>query len=237
MYLPPLGRHPKSKVIEDVFGIMDGFNNNPQISRIENVTRKDLAFYQRLGYEAQGKYPEYLCLRSELAALKGNAFKSKRAVFNYFTKHYAFEYLPFSLKYRQACITLYEEWMHARAAKYTDSLYRGMLEDSRSSLKTLLKDCRQLDIIGRIVKIESKIKAFTFGFQLEKRTFCILYEIADLSIKGLAQFIFRKFCLELDNYKYINIMDDSGLDNLKQVKQSFHPKRLIPAYIIKRKDG
>ncbi|MCM8780616.1 MAG: hypothetical protein NC908_01655 [Candidatus Omnitrophica bacterium] len=77
----------------------------------------------------------------------------------------------------------------------------------------------------------SFIKAFTFGFGLSPDTFCILYEITDLSIKGLAQFIFRQFVCELKKYRYINIMDDSGLDNLKQVKFSYHPRRLIPAYI------
>jgi hypothetical protein len=62
-----------------------------------------------------------------------------------------------------------------------------------------------------------------------------LYEITDLSIKGLAQFIFRAFAEELKNYRYLNIMDDSGLANLKKVKLSYHPERLVPAYIARRR--
>jgi uncharacterized protein len=67
-------------------------------------------------------------------------------------------------------------------------------------------------------------------------TFCILYEITDLGIKGLAQFIFRRFSQELKGYKYINIMDDSGLENLRKTKLAYKPTRLIPAYIVSRDD-
>jgi uncharacterized protein len=72
---------------------------------------------------------------------------------------------------------------------------------------------------------------------LDKDTFCILYEITDLTIKGLSQFIFRQFCSELKDYRYINVMDDSGLENLKRVKLSYRPLKVIPAYIVKRKDA
>ena len=108
------------------------------------------------------------------------------------------------------------------------------MDDSLNCLKLLLKDCGYLGITARIVKIDNEIKAFTFGYKLNKDTFCILYEITDLTVKGVAQFIFRVFCEELKDYKYINIMDDSGLENLKVVKLSYHPVRLIPGYIAKR---
>jgi hypothetical protein len=108
-----------------------------------------------------------------------------------------------------------------------------MLEDSKRCLKLMLDNYRGLSLMGRVVKINQEIKAFTFGFKLNPNTFCILYEITDLSIKGLAQFIFAEFCRELKQYKYINIMDDSGLANLKKVKLSYHPVKLVPSYIVK----
>ena len=43
------------------------------------------------------------------------------------------------------------------------------------------------------------------------------------------------FAQELKNYKFINVMDDSGLENLKKVKLSYHPVKLVPAYIVRRK--
>jgi hypothetical protein len=61
-----------------------------------------------------------------------------------------------------------------------------------------------------------------------------MYEIADSSVKGLAQFIFREFCSGLKDYTYINIMDDSGLENIQKTKLSYRPVKIIPAYIVAR---
>ena len=236
LYLAPLGKHSPPEVITKCFKIMDKFNRNKDISRIENVEDKDVSFYEKLGYECRYKSCDYVCQRIDLAQLKGDKFKSKRAAFNYFSKHYQFEYLPFSLQYRDDCLKLYNLWASERKSKNKDPLYQGMLGDNFSCLKIIMRDYPDLGLTGRIVKIGQDISAFTFGFKLNKNTFCILYEIADLSIKGLSQFIFRQFCSELKDYKYINIMDDSGLENLKKVKLSYHPVRLIPSYIVKRKN-
>jgi hypothetical protein len=234
LYLGPLTKKLKPELIKKAFEIMDHFNCNPEISRIENVEEKDLDFYHSLGYTSVKKPPEYLCLRHNLVGLRGNAFKSKRASVNYFCKNYNFQYLPFRKKDKEDCLKLYRYWKTERKKNNPSPLYRGMLEDSLSCLKVLLDDYDALGFIGRAVKIDKKIKAFTFGFKLNNDTFCILYEIADLAVGGLAQFIFRQFSSELKEYQYINIMDDSGLENLRRVKLSYRPFRLIPAYIIKR---
>ncbi|MBU3959072.1 MAG: DUF2156 domain-containing protein [Candidatus Omnitrophica bacterium] len=237
LYIPPQGGRIEAGVIEQAFGIMDRFNSNKQISRIENLEADKLAFYQALGYECIYKSSDYLCRRIDLARLRGNRFKSQRACFNYFLKHYHYAYLPFSLRYKDACLRLYDLWARERKHKTQDTVYQGMLGDSRSCLEVLLHDYQDLGLMGRVVKIDKEVKAFTFGFRLNQDTFCILYEIADITLKGLAQYIFQKFCSDLRGYKYINIMDDLGLENLKKVKFSYHPIRLIPNYIIKRRNA
>ena len=237
LYLPPQGNKVNPAVIGKAFMVMDEFNKNKDISRIENIEQKDMPDYRNLGYAIIDKSSDYLCKRADLAQLKGNRFKSKRACFNYFMKNYRFEYLPFALKYRDSCLRLYNLWMTERKTKNKDALYQGMLRDSRICLKILLEDYSDLGFTGRLVRIGGEVKAFSFGFKINPDTFCILYEITDLSIQGLAQFIFRQFCSELKDYRYINIMDDSGLENLKKVKLSYSPVRLIPSYIIKRKDA
>jgi len=236
LYLPPLAKRQNPQVIKEAFEIADSLNNNKDISRIENIEEQDISFYRGLGYECKYKFADYLCLRTRLVKLKGNSFKSKRSCLNYFIKHYEFEYLPFSLRYKHDCMALYDYWMQERKTKNQDRVYLGMLADSRVCLQVLLNAFEGLELIGRVVKINKETKGFTFGFNLNQGTFCILYEITDLSIKGLSQFIFWKFCGELEGCKYINIMDDSGLENLKTVKLSYHPIRLIPDYIAQRKD-
>lgn len=237
LYLPPLSEKTSSKTVLEVFRIMDSFNFNKDVSRIEDIEEKDLDFYKKLGYDCRYKSCDYILSRTDLAELKGDKFKSKRACFNYFVKNYNFEYLRFHPKYKPACLDLFCLWQAQRKSKVEDKVYQGMIDDSLACLEILFNDYEDLDITGRLVKIGNKVKAFTFGYKLNRETFCILYEITDLSIKGLAQFIFRRFCSELKDYRYINIMDDSGFQNLKRVKLSYHPVKLVPAYIATRKHG
>lgn len=232
MYLPPLCEKLKEDIPEKSFAVMNSLNKNKTLSRIENVEEKDISFYKSIGYECTEKSREYLYLRKNLAELKGDKFKSKRASSNYFMKHYQFEYLPFSLKYKNECFNLYDEWAKGRGAKNTGYIYRGMMEDNYTCLSILLDNYDNLAFEGRIIRIGGNLKGFTFGFGLNKDIFCVAYEITDLNVKGLGQYIFQKFCAELTRYKYINIMDDSGLENLKKTKLSYHPAKLIPAYIV-----
>ena len=116
----------------------------------------------------------------------------------------------------------------------SDHIYQQMLEDNFRVQKRAMEFFRQLDLIGRVVKVKDKICAYTFGFKLKGDTFCILFEVADLNHKGLANFIFNEFCKEMTGFEYINCMDASGLENLKKVKISFRPYLLIPAYLAGR---
>lgn len=235
MYLAPLGAKPSSSVTQKCFTLMDRFNPNQIVSRIENVEKQDLPFYRNLNYQIQAKSSEYLYSRKDLVDLGGNKFKSKRSCINFFKKHYRFRYLSYSLKYQNSCLELYDRWMKERKQSHQGVLYLAMLADSRRCLEVLLKKCYDLDCCGRLVNIDKEVKAFTFGFKLNQATFCVLYEITDRAIKGLAQFIFQQFCKEMREFQQINIMDDSGLDNLKKTKLSYRPISLIPAYIVLRK--
>ena len=235
LYLSPLGKKNNPAVITEVLDILRGLNKNPAFAHIENIEEQDLDFYQGLGLACELKSHDYLCSRADLAGLKGNRFKSKRSSYNYFIKHYDFEYKKLELRDRRDCLKLYGLWQGQRQSENPDHIYQGMLSDSRVSLKEALENYSALGFQGAAVKINKEMKGFTFGFALNKDVFCVLYEITDLSVKGLAQFIFRSFARELKNYKFINVMDDSGLENLKKVKLSYHPERLIPAYIAREK--
>jgi hypothetical protein len=114
--------------------------------------------------------------------------------------------------------------------KYKDTLFNALLGDSYHANKTAMADGHGLT--GRVVLVDGSLKAYTFGYRLNNDVFCILFEVADLKIKGLAQFIFREFSRELSSYRYINIMDASGLDNLKKVKLSYHPCKTVPSFTV-----
>ena len=235
-YLPPLGSRIKSAVIENSFKIMDAFNASRGLSRIENVEEHEIGFFKELGYVVGDKPGDYLCRRDDLAGLKGDRFKSKRAAYNFFLRHHEFSCEPFASKDKTAALRLYQEWAQQRRNVFSDAVYQGMLDDNFLCQRQALSHFKQLGLCGLKVKISGKLKAYTVGFRLNRDTFCVLFEITDLNIKGLAQYIFRAFSEKID-YKYLNIMDDSGLDNLRKVKLSYHPFKVINSYIISRKNA
>src|SRR3989449_9317451 len=84
-----------------------------------------------------------------------------------------------------------------------------------------------LGLIGRVVEVEGRIAAYTFGYPLNPSPFCVLFEIADRQGKGLGAYIFREFGRDLESYELINTMDDSGLKDLRRAKLAYPPRRLV----------
>ena len=221
-------------VVNSAYQFMLDASRNPHIVRIENVSQKMTALFEKNGFCVGLKETEYLYETAVLAELRGDRYKQQRHAYNTFvTTHPSAELRPYCPDDRDECLALYDRWREARSERYDDPLYNAMLDDSKSAHRIGVSDAEALGLIGRVVPINGEIKGYTFGYPLNADTFCILFEITDLSISGLAQFIYREFCRELKGtYKYINAMDDSGLENLKRVKRSYHPCQLIPSYNI-----
>ncbi len=179
--------------------------------------------YGYIDFNSLKKFPDYIYLRESLAELKGNKYKHKRASCNYFSKNYKFQYLAYKQNMKNDCIKLFSKWASNRKQKFPDLYYHKLLEDSNSSHKLAIENFKALGLKGSVIKIKGKISAYTFGFEITKDMFCVLLEICDLKFKGISEFIFREFSKEMTQYQYINTMDDSGLENLRISKLSYHP--------------
>ena len=214
--------------------IMDMINNNKTVSRIENIDEAWQEYFISAGYKIKPGESEYIYLREGLANLKGNPYKSKRAMCNYFVKHYQYKYEPCEAGHAEQCIELYGIWREEKTKRISDALYKAMIEDSFTVHREVINNHRLLGITGRVVKINDRVEGYIFGFERNNDIIYILMEVTNPGIKGLAQFIFREFCKELKGYTYINALGDSGLENLRNVKLSYRPFRLVPAFTAYR---
>lgn len=240
MYLPPLGRDVPLSVIDECFRIMEGLNGSGGVTRIESVTAGQVGLFPSEQYACDKRGSEYCYHREDISGLKGGAYKAKRSSYNHFIKHYRHGYVPYSDGMLQECLALYEDWARQRKEAHSDDIYRHMLDENRIVHASVLRYARELGLIGRVVKVDGKIKAYTFGYALNPETFCVLFEVADLNVKGLSTFIFREFCRDaaVRPYSFINAMDDFEMDNVRQVKMSFVPCALPPVYVVtKRRTG
>ena len=222
------------KVVRKAYQFMLESSRNPHIARIENVPEEMLPCFKENGFSATLKETEYLYETEALSRLSGNRYKSKRSAYNAFVAgHPSATLAPYCPADRDACFARYDAWRTERALQSDDEIYCAMLDDSRAAHRTAIGCADALGLIGRIVRINGEIKGYTFGYSLNADTFCVLFEVTDLCTKGLAQFIYREFCRELmGTYRWINAMDDSGLESLRRVKRSYHPARLIPSYNV-----
>ena len=231
MPIMPVGASLSEKAIREAYAFMLESNRAKQIARIENVPANLLPFFHRMGFHAVQKETEYLYETEALIQLKGNRYKSKRTAYNAFIRNYpSMQLESYEPSHFADCLALYESWHQERHAQSHDEIYRAMLEDSRHAHRTGLMNHEGLRLVGRVVFIDGELKGYTFGYPLNSEIFCVLVEVTDLRIKGLAQFLFREFCREQAAYQWISTMDDSGLENLKRVKLSYRPSKLLSTY-------
>jgi len=233
MILPPLGARLRGRAVDECFRVMNAVNAESGFSRIDNVGVDLLSVFFSGGYACYRKGYEYLYYRPDIVGLKGNAYKSKRADYNYFTRRFRYRIRPFAEAMTAECGALYDEWAVSRMGD-RDDVYRQMLAENRTVHRLVMRRADDLGLVGRVVEVNGRIRAYTFGYPLNRDVFCVLFEIADLSLKGLPVLIFREFCADraLAPYHFINAMDDVGLRNMTRTKLSFRPRVLLPVYTV-----
>lgn len=238
LYLPPLGKNVTPQTIHRCFERMDRANSGKGVSRVENVPAHQLTLFPRGEFSHYNKGWEYLYYRKDLVELVGNPYKSKRFSYNQFVKNYRFQYLPYEDAMLEDCAALYGEWARGRRSGYAGNAAALQMLEENAGVHTLaLRHYKELGLAGRVVTVDGKVKAYTFGYPLNKDIFCVLFEVADLSFKGLGVFIFREFCRDAAApYKFINVMDDFELENVRRTKMSFQPAVMFASYVVSRVD-
>ena len=234
LIVPPLGR-PLPRTIDKIFALIDKHNRNKSFSRIENIPENEVGFYKKLGLDIVVKDSEYLYAVKDLIKLSGNTFKSKRSACNFFMRHYQYSCQSLESSMAKECLSLYRQWSKMRKARHQEDAYHFCLDDCLSSQEQALKNFKELNLCGWLVKVENKIVGYSLGLALSKEVFYIMFETTDLNIKGLSQFLFREFCQKLSGYRFVNCGDDSGFENLRRVKQSYRPAWLLRPFIAQRR--
>lgn len=233
MPLPPLGVKPHREAFAQAGALMRETNKGSAVSRIENVPEEWKAALESWGYRLKPKDPDYLYRTADLAALAGDRYKSQRAACNRFEREHRHSFEPYRDSDWDACLTLFREWAAQKQAAGLEEAGRHMLADSESAHREALTHHRELGLAGYVVRVDGTVRAYTFGYERSSSVLCVLLEVADRTIAGLATFIFRGFAREAAGrgYELMNTMDDSGLPSLAHSKRAYHPLRLVPSYI------
>jgi len=256
MILPPIGKKKNiTDAIISCFKIMNENNSSPYYARIDYVQEAMVEEFAMSTEEAQSmfvmlndyivekKLVDYIYLVDSLIHLKGNSYHTKRTEINKFKKSYP-DYVVQeldSVAHRDEIMTLFNKWVTDRV-KYMPSEeaenFLDGIHQERIAIKLMLKNYKELSLIGLVIYINGTLKGFTVGEQINEDTASVIVEKTDFEILGCAQFIFREFSKILkDHYgvTYINVGDDMGFENLRKVKMSYRPFKLVPKYTIYQK--
>lgn len=238
LWVPPLGKTWNKDIMQYCFDRMQEENQGGGITRIDYADLSFAKISKEHGFLIEEKPNEYCYARQKLVNLNGNLYKSQRHACNQFIKYYPnAEYQPYDVSMLEECRCLYNQWAQRRLKNNDSDEFRFMIEDSHAAHQALLKNYQVLNVIGRVVKVDNKIEAYTLGYPLNDGMFCVFGETVNAELSGISNYIFRALCsdLEICSYRWINVMDDGGFDSMMNVKNSYQPDQRIAAYIIKNK--
>ncbi len=234
LYLPPLGGGLQSSTVKKCFERMGGARN--KIARIENIPTIPLPPFPAQEYNTYLKAQEYLYRRKDLELLAGQAYKSQRHDIHVFKRRCPNARVrAFVPSDREDCLGLYRQWAANRRARHTDPVYVSMLQDNATVHALLMAHAAELGLVGKVVEIDGKIAAYTFGYALNAETFCVALEVTDLRWTGLSAFIFNRFCADpaVSPYTFLNTMDDFAMPLVAKTKNSYHPIQHVPVYALR----
>jgi uncharacterized protein len=256
MLLPPIGKKENTyDAMIQCFEIMNSHNSNRNYSKIEYVHEEllegfvdyleegTLVYEMLKDFIIEKKLVDYIYKVEDLIDLKGDSYKSKRNEINRFRNVYPNHKIEIldKEKHGSEVMALFNKWVRDRTTympKEEVEVFMDGIYFERFAIKRLMNDYNNLDIIGLVIYIDDEVKGFTVGERINEHTASVIIEKTDFEVLGCAQFIFREFTKILkDKYavEYINVGDDMGFENLKKVKMSYRPKKLVPKYTIYQK--
>ncbi|WHZ26652.1 MAG: hypothetical protein OJF51_001447 [Nitrospira sp.] len=236
MPLPPLGDGPLDQAVEQAFALMRAWNGPSPVSRIENVMESQRQLLECDELLFRPKEGDYLYSVEALAALAGDRYKSQRALCNRAAREQAITIEPYRADDRADCALLYRRWAEQKRNGRLDRMGTLLLEDAEPAHALVFQEYEQTGLSGTVARVNDDIVAYTFGYWLTPQTWCVLLEIADRSVPGLAQWVFRDTCRTAmaQGAVYVNAMDDAGLPGLRAAKSAYRPFMVLNTWVITR---
>lgn len=169
---------------------------------------------------------DYIYLSEDLINLKGKKYQPKRNHISYFMRNNNWSYEKISSENIGECIMMSEDWL-----QQSESEYKSELEDELKIIKLVFENYEALGYVGGLLRCDGKVVAYTMGERMNDEAFCVHFEKAYPDIRGAYPMINQQFVInELKDYKYIDREDDTGAENLRKAKLSYHPALLPDKY-------
>ena len=185
--------------------------------------RLDFFFPGKFSYSFDRGSADYIYDVEKMASLSGKKYHSKRNHITNFIKNnpdWKFEIIDESNI--GDCIDFHTKWINERDSDNSDYSfeYEAVLDAFDNYFK--------LGFTGGLIKVNSKVIAYTFGEKMNEDVFVTHFEKAPADMQGAYALINREFTRNcLSSFKYVNREEDLNIDGLRKAKLSYNPEIIL----------
>ena len=213
----PLGNGDKKSAVQD---LIDYCGEQLIFSGLTKTQAEELNtnFPGMFKLEETPDFADYVYRVSDLIALSGKKYHTKKNHLNAFIKNYDYRYETMNQTNALAVIPQFDKWYNAKGdrSKYLECEYHAII--------TMLNDFDSFGLTGGVLYADGEICAFTISEQLNSKTVLIHIEKADNSIHGAFTAINQMhLAKEWAHMTYVNREDDFGVPGLRKAKESYRP--------------
>ena len=177
---------------------------------------------------------DYVYRKSDLRDLPGKKYHAKRNYVNRFIRaHGEIQSEPITEANLPEVLKFQEQWLGENLEHGGDDLY----DENRAAL-ACLNHFSELEMFGRLLRVEGEIAAYAVGERLGCQTVVEHFEKATRKIDGCYTVMLTQFAKGLgEDIEFINREEDMGLPGLRKAKRSLYPCRLEYKYVGEWKPG
>lgn len=171
---------------------------------------------------------DYIYNTEDLALLKGRKYHSKRNHIAAFSSSYDWSYEAIGPDNADEVYQMVALWCQERG-----NCSDPGLRNERISIGEALKNMKELNLIGGLIRVSGKVVAMTMGSPINDKVFDIHTEKALNDYSGAYAVINREFAERelLGKYEFINRENDMGIEGLRRAKKSYNPVQIIEKYL------
>lgn len=209
---------PPSKTFQDLL------QSTTRLFAVTDEEKENLSHLPLLadGWEEDRDRFDYVYSISDLIRLEGAEYHSKKNLIAQFEKQYNYQYEAIDRGNIHEVKEAQLRWCDTRGCE----LVPGLAAEQNAILR-LINNFEPLAVKGGLLRVDSKVIAFSFGEPISERMVVIHIEKGDPQYKGVYQAINQQFLVHaFPQYTYVNRECDLGIAGLRQAKQSYQPKWL-----------
>lgn len=171
---------------------------------------------------------DYLFYTDKFKTYPGKKMHKKKNLLNQFLKMHEPLLVPLTPEVRDDARAILELWQVTSPQEIAASDYHQCLE--------ALEMQEELGLTGAMAFAEGKPAGFLLGEPLNDDTFTIHFAKADISFKGVYQFLFSRFANDFcPGYEFMNLEQDMGSEGLRKTKVSYRPDLMAHKYRVSLK--